>query len=236
MLRSGCRTGSRSCHRVLCRECRHRHVRVLVDNARRDLVSVHRVPFRKRTDGVQPAVLRPGLEIGAVRLEQMLRHLLDPVRSIDLQRQPSPEDPRCQHQIGKAGSVVGVQVRHEHDAQVDRIERGHSALHHRRLGAPDDAGADVDEVRGVVDDDSGRGSGTVGIGGGFPVPSKTTCVRPDVDGGAAGCWSIEAIDAPSTMDSAAAANSVRAASSPVPPTMSVFMMPSGGRVLSGRPL
>ena len=61
-----------------------------------------------------------------------------------------------------------MQMRHEHDAQLDRIERGDAFFDDRRLRAPHDAGAEVDEVRRAVDDDGRRGPRAIGIGGRIP--------------------------------------------------------------------
>ena len=48
-------------------------------------------------------------------------------------------------------------MRGEDDSDVPRAECADS-LAHRTGGSPDDAGAEVDEVRGVVDDDRRRGA------------------------------------------------------------------------------
>jgi len=84
---------------MLRREGGHGHVRVLVDDAAADLVRVHGVSLRKRTYGVQLAVLRPRLEVGAIRLEQVLGHSRDADGTVDLERHAPADDPRREDQI-----------------------------------------------------------------------------------------------------------------------------------------
>ena len=59
-------------------------------------------------------------------------------------------------------------MRHEDDAQLDRIQRGDALVDGRRFRPPHDACADVDQIRRAVDDDRRCGSGAVGVGGRIP--------------------------------------------------------------------
>ena len=68
--------------------------------------------------------LRARLEVGAVRLEEMLGHRLDSRWAVDLQRDAPSEHPGSENEIRVADRVVGVQMRHEDDAQVGRLQRG----------------------------------------------------------------------------------------------------------------
>jgi hypothetical protein len=58
-----------------------------------------------------------------------------------------------------------MQMRHEHDAQLERIEPGDAAIDQRGFRAPHDTRTEIDQVRRVVDDDCGRGAGAVRIDG-----------------------------------------------------------------------
>ena len=140
-------------------------------------MSIHRVAFRKRANRAQPAVLRSRLEVGTVRLEDVIRHPLDSAGTINLQRHAPSKYPRCENQVWITHRMVGVQMRHEDRSQVDGIQRGNAPINERRLRTPDYSGSEVHQVRGAIDDDGCRRSRAVWIRRGIAVPSSTTCVR-----------------------------------------------------------
>ncbi len=147
-------------HCVLGRKCRHRDLRILVNDARPDVVRVHATALRKVvlvTVGVGAR-----LDVDAVRGEQMLRHRLHALRAVDLEREFAADRPRGKDEIRVANRVIRMQMRRERDAQLHRVECGDFLVAERRARAADDAGAEIDEVGDVVDDDCGRGAGTFG--------------------------------------------------------------------------
>ena len=106
-------------HRVLGRKRGDRDVRVLVDDAGGDLVRVHLVAV-----GERPLVaVRIGarLDVDPVGLEQVLGHRLDALGAVHLERHLPADRPGREDQVGVADGVIGMQMRHERDAQFDRL-------------------------------------------------------------------------------------------------------------------
>ena len=87
-----------------------------------------------------------------------------PARSVHLERHATAEHPRRQDQVRIADRMIGMQMRHEDDAQLDRIERGDSPIDDRRFRTAHDACTEVDQIRRAVDDDGGRRARAVRVG------------------------------------------------------------------------
>jgi len=99
--------------------------------------------------------LRPDVDVGLPRLHDVLRHIGEAGRPVDLQRRAPSLHPRRKDQIRIAHRVIGVQVGDEGRLQAVRRERRDAFLRRRR-GAPDDARTEIDEVRRVGDDNRRR--------------------------------------------------------------------------------
>ena len=151
-------------HGMLRCEGRHRDVRVLVDDTCGDLVGVRSVAIREPP--LVAVLVGTRLDVDAICREQMLRHVLETLGTVDFQRHAASDGPGRKDQVGVADGVIGVKMRHEYDAQARRLERLDVARECGSFGPTYDAGADIHEICSVVDHHRGGRPGTVGVDGG----------------------------------------------------------------------
>ena len=138
-------------------EGRHRDLRVAIHDAGLNFV---RLDERVLLTALRHAIV----EIDAIRSEHVLRHLLQPARPVHLQRCVSPGDKRRDDEIRITHRVIGMQVRDERDLQIAGAQSAH-AFRDSAGRASNDARAEVDEIRCLVDDDCRRRPRAFGIGG-----------------------------------------------------------------------
>src|SRR5260370_7666301 len=84
---------------------------------------------------------------------------------VGLQRHATSERPGSENQVRVANRMVRVQMRNENNAQVCRLQSGDSSVGDSGLGAPHDAGAEVNQVWRAIYDDSRRRSRAVRVRG-----------------------------------------------------------------------
>src|SRR5262249_50817934 len=99
------------------------------------------------------------------RLEDVLGHGRYSLRAVDLERLSPAHDPRRKDKVGVTDRVIGMHVGEECrlDVHTAKTESTHS-LFECSSRPPHDTGPEVDQVRRLVDYDSGRWSGAVRIG------------------------------------------------------------------------
>src|SRR5688500_4783301 len=104
----------------------------------------------------------PNGDVLPVRLEDVVGHVLEPFRAVDLERLASPDCPRGENQVGITRGVIRMEVSDKSDSHIDDGETV-DALLGRCRDAPHDPRAEVDQVRRPIDDDRCRRSGAFRI-------------------------------------------------------------------------
>ena len=141
-------------HGVLRGEGSHRHIFVLVDDARTNLVRIHVVALRECS--LIAIGIGARLDVNTVGFEEMLSHSLEALGAIDLERDTTPNRPRGEDQVWVTDRMVRVKVGNERDAQPRRFECLDTFVEKRCVSAPHYSSTKVNEVGGVVDDDCRR--------------------------------------------------------------------------------
>src|SRR4051794_10843182 len=112
----------------------------------------------------------PNRDVFAVSLEDVIGHVLEPFRAIDLERLTSTDCPRGENQVGITGRVIRVKVSEKSDSHIDDGETLDAQLGRCR-DTPHDPWPEVDEVRRPGDDDRCRGTGA------FRIWSRRSCAE-----------------------------------------------------------
>ena len=71
------------------------------------------------------------VDVDSIRFEQVIRHRLEALGPVDLQRHAPAWRPRREDQIGITHRVIGMQVRREYHSQVRRLRAASFALARR---------------------------------------------------------------------------------------------------------
>jgi len=117
-------------HRVLRRKRSYRHLSVLIHDSTGNLVGVDFAAFRKC-----PLItirVRSRIDIDAVCREQVIRHFLQTLGTIDLERDSAPHRPWREDQVGEPNGVIGMEVSEKRYTQIRRLERFQTVSRRRR--------------------------------------------------------------------------------------------------------
>src|ERR1700731_3586187 len=104
----------------------------------------------------------PYVNVSPVRLQEMFCHVACSWWAINLKRLLPSNNPGRQDQVGKAQSVIGVEMSEKSDPEVYCFQPSDSSLASSR-SLPDDSGAKINEIRSTVNDDACRRAGALRI-------------------------------------------------------------------------
>src|SRR5882762_1512603 len=92
--------------------------------------------------GLNPS---PDINVSNVRLQDMFCHVARSWRAINLKRLLPSNNPGGQDQVGKAQSVIGVEMSEKSDPEVYCFQPSDSSLASSRC-LPDDPGAKINKI------------------------------------------------------------------------------------------
>src|ERR1700730_7300941 len=149
-------------HRMFRRKGSDRDLFVLIDDSGFYFVGVHSPAIRETA--LVSVGIRACLDVDTIGLQDMFSHRLQTSWTINFERNCPARCPSTEDQIRIAGSVIGMQVRNECHFEIAGFHCRNFSVESSGLGAPHNAGSEINKISRFAHNNSSRGARPIGVG------------------------------------------------------------------------